>query len=69
MTKNLKDKKNKQTNKQTKNIELTPQGLLVSNSMRCMEAFFKKLMALLLLQYVKNLKQKQKSRPSNFLKL
>ena len=48
MAKNLKDKKNKQANKQ--NIELKLQGFLVSNSMRCMDAFFKKLMALLLRQ-------------------
>ena len=48
MAKNLKDKKNKQANKQ--NIELKLQGFLVSNSTRCMDAFFKKLMALLLRQ-------------------
>lgn len=54
MTKNLKDQKKK------KNIELTLQGLLVSTSMRCMDAFFKKLMALLLRQQVKNLKKKEK---------
>ena len=58
MAKNLKDKK-KQTNKQ-KNIELKLQGFLVSKSMRCMDAFFKKLMALLLRQQVKNLKKKEK---------
>lgn len=58
MAKNLKDKKNKQANKQ--NIELKLQGFLVSNSTRCMDAFFKKLMALLLRQQVKNLKKKEK---------